>query len=381
MSITRPEDHTISLLYVEDDQASRHKLSEIIRHRYPDLELLTSENGEEGLDTFRVYQPEIVITDINMPVSNGIRMATEIKSTNPSTEIIALTAYTNAPYLLQAIEIGISHYILKPIDVEQIFKIIDRTLATIRSERVIAQQNNVIRDLNTELAQKAAELELANQELESFNYTVAHDLRSPMVTISGFSQYLLDMNASKLDDVSRRYLQTINREIGRVNNLIGVLLNFSVGSRKNVRKEWTNLSEIACEIRSNLLVQEPRRQVVFSIIEGINGYCDPALLRIVLENLLGNAWKYSAKKNNAHIEFGTINREDNLVYFIRDNGAGFDQQESKKLFAPFQRLQCDDEIDGMGIGLATAHRIIQRHGGTIWAEGERGKGATFFFTL
>lgn len=379
MTMTHPEDHLISLLYVEDDAVSRRKLSKIIRHRYPDIELYVAVNGESGIETYKRYRPEIVITDINMPISDGIQMATEIKTMKPSTEIIALTAYTNAQYLLQAIAIGISHYILKPVEVEKIFNIIDKTLATISSERVIARQNNVIRELNGMLAQKAAELELANQELMSFNYTVAHDLRSPMITISEYSQRLID--SSLLDNVSLGLLQTINREIIRVSDLIGVLLNFSVNSRKHVKKKWTNLSEIASEIRDNLRAQDSRRHVNITIKEGINGYCDPTLLRIVLENLLGNSWKYSAKKDDVQIEFGTINREDDLVYFVRDNGAGFDQQESGKLFSPFQRLHCDDEIEGLGIGLATTHRIIQRHGGTIWADGVKGEGATFYFTL
>ena len=381
MPATDSHAHCISLLYVEDELSSREMLSEVIRYRYPDVRLFIAENGKAGIESFKRYQPEIVITDVNMPITNGIRMAAEIKSLCPATEIIVLTAHTNTHYLLQAIEIGISHYILKPVDFEQLFKVIDKALAIIRSERVIASQNDVILNLNAELAQKAAELELANQELESFNYTVAHDLRSPMVNINGFSQLLLHMHDSKLDELSKGYLQIINWEIIRMNNLIGALLKFSVHSRKQVVKKWTNLSRIAVEIMDNLLAHEPQRQMTICIAEEINGYGDPDLLRIVLENLLGNAWKYSAKKDYARIEFGTINKEEDLVYFVRDNGAGFDQQESEKLFVPFQRLQSDDEIEGFGIGLATAYRIIQRHGGRIWADGEKGKGATFYFTL
>lgn len=381
MAKTDPEGHSISLLYVEDELDSRETLAEIIRHHYPDVSFFVAENGKAGIESFKRYQPEIVITDINMPVLNGISMAAEIKSLSPSTEIIALTAYSNTEYILQAIEIGISHYILKPINVDQIFKVIDKALALIRSQREIARQNEVIRDLNAELLQKAAELELSNQELESFNYTVAHDLRSPLVNISGFSQLLLDIHAAKLDEVSKGYLQVINREIIRMNSLVGALLKFSLHSRKRVEKQWSNLSAMVYEIRDNLCVQETRRPVTFCIAEEINGYGDPELLRIVLENLLGNAWKYSAKKDDARIEFGTIIKEEDLVYFVRDNGEGFDQQESDKLFIPFQRMQCDDQFEGFGIGLATAYRIIQRHGGRIWADGAKGKGATFYFTL
>ena len=180
MGTIDPDGHGISLLYVEDEQDAREMLGEIIGRHYPDVRIFVAENGEAGLDSFKRNRPEIVITDINMPVTDGIRMATEIRSLSPATEIIALTAYTNTQHLLQAIEIGISHYILKPISVEQIFNVLDKSIAAIRSERLIAQQNSLIRDLNKKLVQKAAKLELANRELESFNYTVAHDLRGPL---------------------------------------------------------------------------------------------------------------------------------------------------------------------------------------------------------
>jgi len=381
MPETDLEDSAISLLYVEDEPDTRKLICEIISRRYPDLRLIVAVNGEEGIVSFRENRPEIVLTDINMPVVNGLTMAEDIKSFSPSTEIIALTAYSNSEHLLKAIEIGISHYILKPIDLKQIFKVIDKSIDIIRTERLISHQNRVIRDLNKDLAEKAAELELANRELESFNYTVAHDLRSPMVIISGFSQLLLEKHALKLDDTGKEYLQIINNGIVRMNNLIDALLKFSMCQRKQIVKKWTSLSEIACEIRDTLLLQYPLRQVTFCIDEGINGFCEPGLMQIVLDNLLGNAWKFSSMKDDARIEFGTINKGEDLVYFVRDNGAGFDQQEAAGLFAPFQRLQTDTEIEGFGIGLATASRIIQRHGGRIWAESEKGKGAVFYFTL
>lgn len=381
MGTTDPDGHGIALLYVEDEPDSRKMLSEIISHHYPEVRVFVAENGEAGLESFKRYRPEIVITDINMPIIDGIRMATDIKSLAPSTEIIALTAYTSTQHLLQAIEIGISHYILKPIDMEQIFRVIDKALALIRSERAITRQNDVIRNLNEELVKKAAELEMVNQELKSFNYTVAHDLRSPLAAISGYSQVLLDMYASNLDSAGKECLHVINREILRMSNLTGALLKFSVHSRKRVVKKWTDLSAMVTEITDNLLAREPGRRVDFCIAAGINGYGDPDLLRIVLENLLGNAWKYSVKKEDVRIEFGTINKEEDLVYFVRDNGPGFALQDAEKLFVPFHRLQHDNEIEGLGIGLSTVYRIIQRHGGRVWAEGERGKGAVFFFTL
>jgi two-component system sensor histidine kinase/response regulator len=375
------EDSGISLLYVEDEPDARELICEIIGRRYPDLRLLVAGNGEEGIRLFKANRPEIVLTDINMPVFNGLRMAEDIKLLCPATEIIALTAHSNSEHLLKAIEIGISHYILKPIDIKQVFRVIDKSLDLIRSERIIAHKNRQILKLNTELTEKAVELEAANRELESFNYTVAHDLRSPMVSIKGFAQILVEKYDSDLDDAGKEYLHIITAGITRMNNLIEALLKLSMYQRKQIHKKWTSLTDIAYEVRDSLLMQDPLRQATFSIDEGINGYCEPSLMLIALENLFGNAWKYSAKKDDALIEFGTLNKDEDLVYFVRDNGAGFDQQDSAGLFAPFQRFQSDEGIEGFGIGLATVSRIIQRHGGRIWAEGEKGKGATFYFTL
>ncbi|GLI39403.1 response regulator [Geobacter hydrogenophilus] len=371
----------ISLLYVEDEPDTREMFSAIIARRYPELRILVAEDGESGFVAFRQNLPQIVVTDINMPVTDGLKMATEIKSLRPHTEIIALTAYANTQQLMRAIEIGISHYILKPIDIHQIFAVLDKVLSIVRAEQEIARQNELIRSLNDDLARKAADLEMANSELEAFNYTVAHDLRSPMVSISGFAQVLLEMHAAALNDEGKKCLRIIHREVLRMSNLIGVLLKFSLYSRKRVEKSWSDLSGMANEIKNSLLQQQPGCRVVFSIAEGVKGFCDPELLRIVLENLFGNALKYSMKKEDAHIEFGMINKEDDLIYFVRDNGIGFDQQDADKLFIPFQRLESDREIAGFGIGLATASRIIQRHGGKIWAEGEKGMGATFYFSL
>jgi len=322
------EDSGISLLYVEDEPDTREQICEIIGRRYPDLRLLVAGNGEEGIRLFEANRPEIVLTDINMPVVNGLRMAEEIKLLSPATEIIALTAHSNSEHLLKAIEIGISHYILKPIDIKQIFRVIDKSLDLIRSERVIAHKNRQILELNAVLTEKAVELEAANRELESFNYTVAHDLRSPMVAVSGFAQILLEKYDSDLDDAGKEYLHIITTGITRMNNLVEALLKFSMYQRKQIHKKWTSLTDIACEVRDSLLMQDPLRKVTFSIDEGINGYCEPGLMLVALENLLGNAWKYSAMKDDALIEFGTLNRNEDLVYFVRDNGAGFDQQDS-----------------------------------------------------
>jgi signal transduction histidine kinase len=374
-------DCQISVLYVEDDRETRDNLAEIISHLYPGVCLFLADNGAQGLESFKQHGPDIVITDINMPITSGLRMAAAIKSISPATEIIALTAYNNTNFLMEAIETGISHYLLKPIDINQVLDVISKALASVRAERVIAGQHEVILNLNAELARKAADLESANQELQTFSYSVAHDLRSPLANISDYAQLLLNTQASRLDQDGQWQLEVVNREANRMKVLIGALLKFSLYSQKYLQKKPTDLAKIAREIYERLLAQQPQRRVSFSMAQEIHGFCDPELLRIALENLFGNAWKFTAKKEQARVEFGTISKEEDLVYFIRDNGEGFDVQEPARLFVPFQRLHGDQEFEGLGIGLATAAKIIQRHGGRIWAEGEKGKGATFFFTL
>jgi signal transduction histidine kinase len=379
--MTDANDNKLSILYVEDEQDAREMLSEVISFRYPDMKLLIAENGKTGVELFKRHMPEIVITDINMPVMNGIKMSSEIRELSPSSEIIALTAHTDTQYLLQAIQIGINHYILKPIEVKQIYETIDKSVAIVQAKLEIARQNRLISQLNEELTRKTEDLELANKELESYDYTVAHDLRSPMVVIGGAFQKLIDKYADSMDSDGKGCLLTIHQEFIRMTSLVEALLGFSIRARKHPDKKRTNLSVIVHEISRNLQDREPRRKVKFMIQDGIDGYCDPALIRIIFENLLENAWKYSADKDEVLIEFGAINEETDLVYYVRDNGSGFDDSEAVKIFTPFQRLENDENVEGFGIGMATSFRIINRHGGRIWAEAEKGKGATFYFTL
>lgn len=374
-------DSGFSLLYVEDDAESRELLSSIIRCRYPDVRIYVANDGESGLESFKMHLPEIVITDINLPGTDGIRMAAEIKFLSPQTEIIALTAYTNTQHLIKAIEIGISHYILKPIDTGQIFRVIDKVSSFFQSKRAIEQQNEMIKNLIVELSQKATELEQANQELASFNRTVAHDLRTPITSISGFIQILLAQHASGLDDAGKEFLMVINREILRINGLISVLLKFSRQGEKALHKRWTDFSAMVNDIKDNLLRQEPGRCVQFIVSEGISGFCDSDLIRIVLENLVRNAWDSSALRDNVRIEFAAINQHEDLVYFVRDGMAGYADADIDKRPVTCPINSSENDMEGFGIALSTATRIIKRHGGRIWADGESGKGSSIYFTL
>jgi light-regulated signal transduction histidine kinase (bacteriophytochrome) len=238
-----------------------------------------------------------------------------------------------------------------------------------------------LRESEAKLASRALELEAANRELEAFNYTVSHDLRSPLTTIGGFAELLLGLGKSHLDDQSKSIINHICGTVRQMDQLIETLMNFSRISNREMTRETVNLSTIADALAAQLKMREPHRQVKFIIAKRVEVGGDAKLLREVLENLLGNAWKYTGKLERAQIEFGVGETNGTTTYFVRDNGPGFDMSQAERLFIPFHRLHSREEFAGHGIGLSTAQRIILRHGGRIWAEGEPGRGATFYFTL
>lgn len=247
------------------------------------------------------------------------------------------------------------------------------------TERKRAQEE--IERLNANLMARAAELEDANRELETFNYAVAHDLRKPLTTVNGYCQILQELCSEMLDGQCSNYLKEAYDATWRMNQLIDTLLNFAHLTAVKLHREQVDLSTMAQVVAAELRLIEPERRVTFRLAEGISVIGDASLLRVVLENLLGNAWKYTGTQEEAIIEFGLKQRDGKQVYFVRDNGLGFDMADKDKLFLPFQRLHGTEEFAGHGIGLATVERIIRRHGGRIWAESEPGKGAAFFFTL
>jgi signal transduction histidine kinase len=229
------------------------------------------------------------------------------------------------------------------------------------------------------------ELEGTNRELEAFSYSVSHDLRAPLRSIDGFSQILQEDYEGVLDDEGLGYLGRVRAASGHMATLIDDLLDLSRVGRRPLRREPVDLTGLAEGIVEDLRVSEPEREVEFVAGEGIEAWGDISLLKVALENLLGNAWKFTAREPRARIEFGA-NRNPGPgflapVYYVRDSGAGFDQKYADKLFGAFQRLHGQDEFEGTGIGLATVARIVHRHGGRVWAEGEVGEGATFYFTL
>ena len=276
----------------------------------------------------------------------------------------------------------------------ELFEIIGNAIAPVldarmqkdRHERKRKQAEEDINKLNEELElrvlQRTTELEATNKELESFAYSVSHDLRAPLRGMDGFSQALQEDYAGKLDDEGKRYLQRIRAAAQRMGQLIDDMLKLSRTTRREMKIGKVDLSEMAENITAELQESDPGRKVESIIREGQVVRGDAQLLRVVMENLLGNAWKFTGKCPQARIEFGVQEEQGKPVFFVRDNGAGFDMAYADKLFMAFQRLHSMDAFSGTGVGLANVQRVIRRHGGRVWGESDgEGKGATFYFTL
>jgi PAS domain S-box-containing protein len=235
--------------------------------------------------------------------------------------------------------------------------------------------------LEEELNIRAHDLAVSNHELESFSYSISHDLRGPLSIIGGFASILLDDYADKLDFDAQDYLHRMDNSVKKMKVLIESLLSLSRISRQEVKREDVNLSALVNSYLRDLQSVNPQRRVNFIIHPDVHVNADPKLLMIALENLLRNAWKFTSKRDETCIEFGKTEYDGKQVFFIRDNGAGFDMKFAEKIFEPFKRIHSEKEFGGTGVGLSIVQRVIDRHGGKVWAEGETDKGATFYFTL
>jgi two-component system NtrC family sensor kinase len=397
---TKPAEDTASLLgpkkilAVDDSMTYLQELADALRGEGYDV--ILAHSGEEALELLAVQSVDCILLDLLMPGLGGQETCRRIKATQIVRDVplILLTAMEDRATMIQGLGAGADDYISKSSEFEVLKA---RVRAQIRRKQFEDENRHVREELllkemeagearaARELAETRAalvvELERKNKELEAFSYSVSHDLRAPLRGIDGFSQILLKDCAHMLDAKGMHHLERVRAAAQRMGELIDDLLKLSRVGREELSRSPVNLSGIARTIATELGRNEPERKVAFDIPDELVVDADNRLMKVALENLLGNAWKFTSKIASAKIEFGVEQRDAATVYFVRDNGAGFNMDYADKLFSPFQRLHRDADFPGTGIGLATVYRIFDRHGGRVWAEGAVGKGATFYFTI
>lgn len=351
------------LLVVDDNSDLRNFLVHLLAPHY-DVQAVA--DGRQALAAVQERKPDLVLSDVMMPNLDGLGLLRALRE-NPETRtlpVILLSARAGQEASLEGLSAGADDYLAKPFTSQEL-------LARVRTHLNMAQARN---ELNAELMR-------ANEELKAFSYSVSHDLRAPLLAIDGFSEILLEDSAEQLDDRGRTYLDKIRSSALRMGELIDDLLQLSRVASADLARDSVDITCLAQEVGDELKRRNAASQVSLVIQEGLAAQADSRLLRILFENLLGNAWKFTGKTSAPTITVGTEQCAGSTVFFVRDNGAGFNMSYASKLFQPFQRLHQQDEFPGTGIGLATVRRIIERHGGRVWAESPPGHGATFFFSL
>ena len=351
------------ILLADDNADMREYVQRLLAERY---EVLAVADGFTALAAAREKPPSLVLTDIMMPGLDGFGLLRQLRA-SPATQnipVILLSARAGEESAVEGLNAGADDYLTKPFSAREL-------MARVRTHLKLAQAR----------LEWTNKLEQSNKELESFSYSISHDLRTPLRAIDGFSKALLDEYSGKLDAHACHYLQRVRMAAQKMSTLMNDLLDMSRVSRGALEQESIDLTELARTIVADFESREPARKVAIDIAEGLSTTADRRLVTIVLENLLGNAWKYTAKEPTAQIAFGEEQKEDGSVFYVRDNGVGFNMAHANELFVPFRRLHHDSEFEGTGIGLATAQRVISRHGGRIWVEAAVRAGATFYFTL
>ncbi|MBC7793768.1 MAG: response regulator [Clostridia bacterium] len=351
------------VLVVDDNGDLRGYIHTLLSPLY---DVTVAADGREGVESAIANPPDIIVSDVMMPRLDGTGLVRELRAyeTTASIPVILLSARVGEESAIEGLDAGADDYVAKPFSAREL-------IARVRTHiQLAAQRREFVR-----------ELERANHELDAFSSSVSHDLRTPVGHVKGFVELLRDDPSSVLSDRSRRYVDNILTASTRMLSLIEHLLRFAKISRQTLDLATTDLSAMAADVVSILRHSAKERTIDIRIAPDVYAHCDAGLTRLVLDNLLSNAFKYSSKTIDARVVFGTQHSAEGTVYFVRDNGAGFDPALSEKLFSAFGRLHAESEFAGTGIGLATVQRIVARHGGRIWAHGAVGEGATFYFTL
>ena len=384
-----PLDDRVNILLVDDQPANLVALEAMLQGLGQNL--IKAESGREALRWLLTHEFAVILLDVKMPEMDGFETAELIRQRDKSrhTPILFLTAGDSTQtQAVRGYAVGAVDYLVKPVVPEFVrskvavfVELAKKNELLRRQAKLLAESEQAALELAETRAELVRDLEHKNRELESFSYAVSHDLRAPLRRIDSFSRAVLESQGERLDEAGQRFLSRVREASQHMSQLIDDVLHLSRVTRADLRDQEVDLSSIVSLILTRLQESEPERKLDVKVRPGVMVTGDSQLLKIAMENLLGNAWKFTAKEPESRIEFGMTQAGGEATYFVRDNGAGFDMTYNDRLFGPFQRLHPQGEFPGNGIGLATVQRIIHRHGGRVWAEGLVGQGATFYFTM
>ena len=332
------------------------------------------ESASAAIQVMREQSFDLLLTDLMMPEMDGVELLREVQQLDPDIVGIVMTGHATIDTAVKAMQAGACDYIVKPFRMNQLLPVISRALEARRLRRLN-------KELERRILQRTRELEAANRDLEAFSYSVSHDLHAPLRSIQGLCDLLAAECGSVISKEGDELLEQIQSSAAHMGHLIEDLLSFARCGRSALELTEVPVKELVGEVLRELTSPDARRPIELSVQDLAPCHADAALLRQVLVNLLSNALKFTGGRETPRIEVGGYSSDGQQVYYVRDNGAGFDMRYAAKLFGVFQRLHSQAEFKGTGVGLSIVQRIVERHGGKVWAEGKPGEGATFHFSL
>ena len=363
---------------VADDNADMRAY--LVRILAPRWTVDAVEDGQAALESALERPPDLVLSDVMMPRMDGVALLRALRA-DPRTStipVVLLSARAGEEAVIGGLETGADDYLVKPFSARELLGRVGTHLEMARIRRVATDAANELAETRAALLE---DVERKNRELEAFSYSVSHDLRAPLRSIDGFSEALLEECGDRLGPTGEGYLHRVRAAAQRMGELIDDLLKLSVVERAELVRETADISLLGRRIGELLSGAHADRSVAFVVQDGLTAHADRRLVQVLLENLLGNAWKFTARTPSPRVELGSLQQDGASVFFVRDNGAGFNEENAGRLFTPFQRLHSERDFPGTGVGLATVRRVVERHGGRVWAEGRVNAGATVYWTL
>jgi two-component system sensor histidine kinase/response regulator len=362
----------LSILIVDDEPASMRALCDTLE--YEGYRTYGYTSASEALAAMRERSFDLLLADLQMPGTNGIDLMKSAQLVDPSIVAVIMTGHGALETAIAAMKAGALDYIQKPIKLVTALPVLERALA-VRQLRIEKKR------LEDNVRERTEELKIANRELEAFSYSVSHDLRAPLRAISTFTQALLVEHTANLTDEGKRLLQNVNAGAAHMDRLITDLLRLSQLNRQPLHKQPVRFGELVRRVIDGMTHERGDRDIEFVIGDFPTWQVDPGLIQQVFVNLISNAIKFTRERPKARVEIGCRMDGATLVVFVKDNGVGFNMKYMNKLFGVFQRLHSADQFEGTGVGLSIVRRIIERHGGKVWVDGEQDQGATFYFSL